>query len=288
MQGDISKYFPSTRHSVAIDKIVRVVRDKEAAACAAAIIESFSVPVIKKALLDKNIGREFTSTLSYNLSLLRISIVTAYVLHPETLDDTKDTAFKKALSMLPARKFSNDEAAKFADWIVNGDFRGVGLGSQVSQLVELLVLNDLDHFIKERLHIKHYVRYMDDFILIHEDEEYLRYCMKEINAHVQELGLSLNHKTDIYPIRHGIRILKWKFVLTDTGKIIMKMNPKSITREKRKLRKLKRKVDANEIDIKNAQESIASWIANAERGDTKTVVHNMKQYFKKLFNEEVA
>ena len=59
---------------------------------------------------------------------------------------------------------------------------GLGLGSQVSQLVALAVLDDLDHFIKERLRIKHYIRYMDDFILVHEDKEYLRQCKKEIEA----------------------------------------------------------------------------------------------------------
>ena len=39
---------------------------------------------------------------------------------------------------------------------------------------------------KEKLHIKYYVRYMDDMILIHEDKEYLKYCWKEIE---KELGL---------------------------------------------------------------------------------------------------
>lgn len=45
---------------------------------------------------------------------------------------------------------------------------------------------------------------MDDFYLIHEDKEYLRYCWKEIERHVNELGLSLNAKTNIYPLKNGI------------------------------------------------------------------------------------
>ena len=57
---------------------------------------------------------------------------------------------------------------------------GMGLGSQVTQLSQLAVLDDLDHFIKEQLHIKFYVRYMDDFILLHPDKAYLRYCWMEI------------------------------------------------------------------------------------------------------------
>ena len=74
---------------------------------------------------------------------------------------------------------------------------GLGLGSQISQIMELLVLNGLDHFIKERLHIKYYIRYMDDFILIHPDKNYLKYCLTEINKKIIELGLELNKKTTI-------------------------------------------------------------------------------------------
>lgn len=75
-----------------------------------------------------------------------------------------------------ARKYISD--VKAADMVcrVIDSFegeKGLGLGSQISQIMELLVLNDLDHFIKERLHIKHYIRYMDDFILIHSDKCYL-------------------------------------------------------------------------------------------------------------------
>lgn len=50
--------------------------------------------------------------------------------------------------------------------------KGMGLGSEPTQLTQLAVLDDLDHYIKEQLHIKHYIRYMDDFILIHHDKEY--------------------------------------------------------------------------------------------------------------------
>lgn len=61
----------------------------------------------------------------------------------------------------------------------------MGLGSQVTQLIQLAVLDDLDHIIKEKFKIKHYVRYMDDFILIHESKEYLEECRAYI-AHWME------------------------------------------------------------------------------------------------------
>ena len=103
-----------------------------------------------------------------------------------------------------ARKYiSNTRAADMVCRIVDsfpGEI-GLGLGSQVSQIMELLVLNELDHFIKERLHIKYYIRYMDDFILIHPDKEYLEYCLVEINKHIAALGLELNKKTTLHPLK---------------------------------------------------------------------------------------
>ena len=76
--------------------------------------------------------------------------------------------------------------------------RGIALGSQISQLVALAVLDDIDHYIKERLHIRHYVRYMDDLVLIHEDKGVLM-CEVELpqGAALQRTGnamLAFNDK----------------------------------------------------------------------------------------------
>jgi len=47
--------------------------------------------------------------------------------------------------------------------------KGLPIGNQTSQILAILYLNSLDHYIKEKLHIKYYIRYMDDFILIHQN-----------------------------------------------------------------------------------------------------------------------
>ena len=89
---------------------------------------------------------------------------------------------------------------------------GFGLGSQVSQIDALMVASPLDHFIKEQLHIKYYGRYMDDFYLIHENREYLKYCMEEIRKKCKEYGFVLNEKkTKMALLRKGVKFLKTKF-----------------------------------------------------------------------------
>jgi hypothetical protein len=56
----------------------------------------------------------------------------------------------------------------------------LGMGSQVSQNAAIFYPNTLDHFIKEKLRIKYYGRYMDDLYLVHGDKTYLQYCLAEI------------------------------------------------------------------------------------------------------------
>lgn len=56
----------------------------------------------------------------------------------------------------------------------------------------------MDHFIKETLKIKYYVRYQDDFLLFHPSKEYLKYCFEQIRHFLQKEKLSLNQKSRIY------------------------------------------------------------------------------------------
>ncbi len=74
-------------------------------------------------------------------------------------------------------------------------------------------------------------------LLIHEDREYLKYCMEEIRKKCKEYGFVLNEKkTKIAPLRKGVKFLKTKFFLNETGAIIRKMNRKSPVKMRKKLR----------------------------------------------------
>ncbi len=66
-----------------------------------------------------------------------------------------------------------------------------------SQILAIFYLNGLDHFIKEKLHIKYYIRYQDDVILLSNDKCYLKYCLEEIKKFILDYGLVLNDKTKI-------------------------------------------------------------------------------------------
>lgn len=287
LQCDIKKYFPSTPHKVAVKKIAKAVRDKEAVACACSIVTSFCEPKIEDTLRGRGIEPELAKRIAHAITVEKVKILRAETLKPEHTEQVKAAAFKRAESLLNIAIQNQEERRNLIHWALLEEFSGVGLGSQVSQLVELLVLNDLDHFIKERLHIECYIRYMDDFILLHPEKEYLQYCRREIIREVEKLGLTLNEKTELYEIRQGIKFLKWRFILTDTGKVVMRMSKKSISRQRRKMRKLKGKLEAGEITIQDIQNNFHSWMANAERGNTKAIRWKMTEYYNELFEEVI-
>ncbi len=82
--------------------------------------------------------------------------------------------------------------------------KGISIGCFTSQIFAIYYLNDLDHYIKEKLKIKHYIRYMDDFILIHSDKEYLKECLIKIKKFLIKYKLNLNNKTMISKNRRRI------------------------------------------------------------------------------------
>ncbi|MGN0163594.1 MAG: reverse transcriptase domain-containing protein [Candidatus Ornithomonoglobus sp.] len=144
---------------------------------------------------------------------------------------------------------------------------GYNPGSQMIQIAGISVLDDLDHFIKERLKIKQYVRYMDDFLLIHESKQYLKFCYAEIEKRLTEKGFILHpYKTQIYPLKRGIKFLGFNFRVTDTGKVLMLIDKKNVQNEKRKLRRIAEKVKHGEISREKADQMYASWRDHAAKG----------------------
>ena len=115
--------------------------------------------------------------------------------------------------------------------------KGIPIGNMTSQIFAIFYLNDLDHFLKEKLKIKYYIRYMDDFVLIHWDKEYLKYCLKEIAKEVKKVKLELNKKTQIYDLQHGINFLGYRFLLKKK-KLIVLMNGQTKKRIIKRLNRL--------------------------------------------------
>jgi len=75
-------------------------------------------------------------------------------------------------------------------------------------------------------------------------------------------------------------------VLTDTGKVLMFMNPKKLTKQRRRMKKLWEKEQAGSVDRGTVHESFQAFLANAERGDTWKIRESMKQFYKDLTGDD--
>lgn len=196
---------------------------------------------------------------------------------------TPHSVAKRALRKVVKDEWALNESYKIIDSYDNGDAIGMGLGSQITQLVQLLVLSDLDHHIKEELKIKHYLRYMDDLIIIHPDKQYLYKCLDQIRYMSDQLGLTLNSKkTQIFKLSQGINFLGFKHNLSSTGAVFSLLLKDNIKKRKRKLRKFKKLVDEGKMSQETFDESYESWKAHASKGNSYKVIKKMDLYYNQL------
>lgn len=162
--------------------------------------------------------------------------------------------------------------------------RGMGLGSEVSQISAIAYPNRIDHYIKEELKIKGYGRFMDDSYLIHEDISHLRECLEVIRRMYRNIGIELNEKkTMICDLKHGFTFPKTRHYITDTGRIIRKPCRDSITRERRKLKKQAKLAERGIMTFEQARVSYASWKGSMSHRNAYRTVSNMDRLFNQLF-----
>ena len=191
---------------------------------------------------------------------------------------------RKALASL-----SDEELIDFVEWLLwliidSTPDPGVPIGNQSSQLLALLYLDGFDHWLRDDLGLV-YGRYMDDFYIISSDKLLLREILKQIRAYIEPLGLRLNGKTQIFPLKNGIDFLGFHTYLTSTGKVVRKVRAKSIDNMKRKIRKFRGLVDRKKMTLESVAQSYASWTGHISHGNTYHLRQSMDAYFFAYFPE---
>lgn len=114
------------------------------------------------------------------------------------------------LKRLIERKIKCKRTLFLLNEIIDSSYPGIPIGNLTSQLFANIYLNYLDHKIKDEWGVKYYVRYMDDFLILHNDKKYLQALLQDIKSIITELRLKLNHKTKIENINHGIDVLGYR------------------------------------------------------------------------------
>ncbi len=83
---------------------------------------------------------------------------------------------------------------------------GLPIGNLSSQFFANIYLNSLDQYIKHQIGAKHYIRYVDDFVLLHESPQWLNSALDNINSYLPaKLNARLNPtKTILQPVDRGV------------------------------------------------------------------------------------
>jgi hypothetical protein len=85
------------------------------------------------------------------------------------------------------------------------------LGNLTSQFFANVYLNELDYFVKHKLRAKYYIRYVDDFVILHKSKKRLQYFRKRIEEFLISLDLELHpDKSEIHALRNGITFLGYR------------------------------------------------------------------------------
>ena len=166
---------------------------------------------------------------------------------------------------------------------------GFNPGSQIIQIAGISVLDGIDHYIKERLRIRHYLRYMDDMLIVGNNRTELEQIWKDVDKRLQEIGFELHPtKTRIIPIRDGIMFLGFEYRLTETGKVIMSIDPTRVKAIRRKLYRMVKKAKAGLLTRAKVDESYQSWRSHAAKGNSWKLLKRMDTYYNSLWRCETC
>lgn len=189
---------------------------------------------------------------------------------------------KEKLYELISRKVKNKEFLKLTRMLIyhNDSPVGIPIGNYTSQYFANIYLNVLDHYVKEELHVKYYVRYMDDFVLLLNSKEEAKLILQKIKKFLEEnLKLKLNKKTNYFKGKQGVLFCGYKIMPNYI--LIKKDNKKKIYKRVKLWNKL---YEEKRIDFKNTAIRLNSWIGHTKNADSYSLIMNVKKKCKWLYN----
>ncbi|MEK6935724.1 MAG: RNA-directed DNA polymerase, partial [Nanoarchaeota archaeon] len=155
--------------------------------------------------------------------------------------------------------------------------KGMPLGNLTSQFFANVYLNELDYFVKHKLKAKYYIRYVDDFVILHESEEQLEIWKKEIDEFLKnKLKIELHfQKSRIISLSRGVDFVGFRNFYH--YRLLRKRNIKNMVL---KINKYKtRNLSNNKL-----LESFQGWNAYAQWANSYVLRKNI---YKELYSSQI-
>lgn len=214
---DISKYFYNINHNILMNMVSEKIKDERVLDMLKVILDTTDNDYINKTILSV-VNREI-----YKVNKLNISTI------------EKEKLINELKSIPLYRKGY-----------------GLPIGNMSSQILAVFFLNKVDHFIKEKLNCKYYIRYMDDLVILGNDKEELKNIFESVSKYIESFDLNVNKKSGIYSLSNSVNFLSYNFKVFN-NKLIIRYRSDTIKRVNKRLKNLK--VYDNEMYLK----SVASY-----------------------------
>lgn len=211
---DISKYFYNINHNIMINMVSEKIKDERVLDMLKVILDTTDNDYVNKTILSV-VNREI-----YKVNKLNISTI------------EKEKLINELKSIPLYRKGY-----------------GLPIGNMSSQILAVFFLNKVDHFIKEKLGCKYYIRYMDDLVILGNDKEELKNIFESVSKYIESFDLNVNKKSGIYSLSNSVNFLGYNFKVFN-NKLIIRYRSDTIKRVNKRLKNLK--VYDNEMYLKSA------------------------------------
>ena len=171
------------------------------------------------------------------------------------------------LDML-GQRIACERTMGLASDIVDSWHPGLPIGNLTSQLWANVYLHELDSFVKQQLRVRRYIRYMDDWLIIHHDKVYLHELRRILEEWLWDrLRLRLNNKTQVFPVaaRRGraLDFLGYRMWCTHR-----RLRGDSVKRMERRLKDLQQGYTEGLIELSDVRQRVASWLGHASHADS--------------------
>ena len=229
--------------------------------------------------------RQFYSKHGNNGYILLIDFSGYYanILHGKCLEGMAEALKKNC-------KLSQRDRGKAIDMLTaivdsfGSDGKGVDIGNQCSQDIGIFYPHRIDNLVKSVCGVKYYGRYTDDTYIISDNKEALKEILERIRKEAKDYGIIINNKkTRICRLSDRWRHLQIQYSLTDTGRIIHKIRPRAIARERHRLKAYKRLLDKGIMQQEDIDESLRSWLGGNYKNMSTAQIRSIIQLHHKLF-----
>lgn len=142
--------------------------------------------------------------------------------------------------------------------------KGLPIGNLTSQIFANIYLDCFDHYVKEQLRCKQYIRYMDDMAVFDDSKEHLRDVKAAMIEFLEKLRLKVHiNRAQYWPVSQGTDWLGYRIYQTHR-----RVRRSNIRRFRVRLNRLAGEYRQGTVDLHKIQTSVMSWIGHVKHADS--------------------